>query len=115
MRKRYIPSPTGEELKRQGMAVAAAAAPNWFKIAMDCIRAFAATGNWFTSEDVTDKIGLPRGGVLLHRNNAVGAAFSYAARKGIIVRVSYEKSRRPVSHAHVMAVWVGRRRTIPVA
>ena len=41
-----------------------------------------------------------------NRNNAVGAAFSGAARRGIITRIGYRPSTRVLAHGRVVAVWV---------
>jgi hypothetical protein len=97
----------GEQLKALGMHMAANAVPTWLDQAHAAVRYLAATGCWFTSEDVTQIVGLPRGDVGQHRNNAVGAVMSAEARAGTIVRVGYEKSKRPVSHAAVLSRWVG--------
>jgi hypothetical protein len=97
----------GEQRKQQGMDMAAEAVPTWLDMAHAAVRHLAATGSHFTSEDVTALVGLPRGTVGQHRNNAVGAVMSAEARAGTIQRQGYQRSRRPVSHAAVLSVWVG--------
>lgn len=99
----------GETLKQHGMEQAADAEPTWVEQAHAAVRYLANTGRFFTSEDVTALVGLPRGAVGQHRNNAVGAVMSAAARAGTIQRCGYEQSKRPVSHAAVLSVWVGAR------
>lgn len=61
----------------------------------------------FTSEDVLETVGLPRGEIGQHRNNAVGALMAGMARKGVIRRFGYTQSTRPSSHAAVLSQWVG--------
>jgi hypothetical protein len=97
----------GQERKQHGMDTAAEAVPTWLDMAHAAVRHLAATGNCFTSEDVTALVGLPRGQIGQHRNNAVGAVMAQAARAGIIRRHGYQQSRRPVSHAAVLSVWQG--------
>jgi hypothetical protein len=97
----------GDNRKREGMDRAAKAEPTWTDLARAAVRHLAAKGCEFTSEDVTALVGLPRGGVGLHRNNAVGAIMSAEARAGVIERVRYDTSKRAISHSHVSTVWVG--------
>lgn len=97
----------GEQLKLFGMEQALAAAPDWAAQARVVIRVLAMSGQPFTSEDLVEAIGLPRGHVGQHRNNAVGAAFSAAARKGEITRIGYAKADRHTLHAAVISVWIG--------
>lgn len=63
----------------------------------------------FTSEDVLEAVGLPRGGISQHRNNAVGGLMGGLAKAGLIRRAGYVQSRRPTSHAHVLTAWQGTR------
>lgn len=104
----------GEYLKRQGMGIAAEALPTWVDLARYVVRQLAATGEQFTSEDVTAVVGLPRGEVGQHRNNAVGAVMSGEARAGVIKRLGYRNSKRAVSHSAVLSVWVGAGRDNPL-
>ena len=101
--------PSGDQLKMEGMAMAEEAVPKWSDLALQTIRDLANTGRPFTSEDVTERIGLPRGGVATNRNNAVGAAMSGAARRGIIRKTGYRNATRPELHSAVVAVWIGAR------
>jgi len=64
-------------------------------------------GTLFTSEDIIDQIGLPSGGVRMHGNNAVGAMMSAVAKRGLAVKSGrHTRSRRRVSHATEVPVWV---------
>jgi hypothetical protein len=87
-----------------GAQVATDNTPTWSELAQSWI-SDQAPGTVFTSEDMTAALGLPRGGVGQHRNNAVGAAILAASRHGVIHRTGYTQSRRPESHAAVIAVW----------
>jgi|SRR5262245_36291101 len=100
---------TGEQLKLDGMQTAADAVPNWYELAYAALCDLARSGREFTSEDVTARVGLPRGEVETNRNNAVGALMSACARQGIIRRVGYRKAERSDLHAAVVGVWVGLR------
>lgn len=61
-------------------------------------------GRQFTSEDLTDAIGLPRR-VGTNRNNAVGAAMQTASGRRIIKRVGYTTATRKESHGRALTVW----------
>jgi len=97
----------GERLKADGMAIAVAAVPTWAAQARWAIDILAATGADFTSEDLVDLVGLPRGRPGTNRNNAVGAAFSGAARRGVIHEVGRRNASRPALHARRLTVWRG--------
>jgi hypothetical protein len=100
--------PLGERLAQRGQAQAMSsdAAWEWSRRAELAIRELAATGTPFTSDDLVRLAGLPSYGV--NRNNAVGAFFTSASKRGLIERTgSYKKSRRAVSHGRMIAVWVG--------
>jgi hypothetical protein len=97
----------GDELKDEGMSLAAAAAAEWSAMARDCLEYLAARGTPFTSEDLVRLVGLPRGKVGSNRNNAVGAAISGAARRGLIVEVGRVNARRSPSHSARLTIWQG--------
>ena len=66
----------------------------------------AATGAHFTSEDVVDEVGLPRGETGMNLNNAVGAMMNALARKGVIVKTDERRmSKRSSSNGAELAVW----------
>lgn len=61
----------------------------------------------FTSEDIVEAIGLPRGDVGSNQNNAVGGTMNAIARAGLARSTGeYVKSKRPSSHSAVIALWV---------
>lgn len=78
--------------------------PAWKAMADQEIIRLARLGIHFNAQDVTDAVGLPA------RPNAVGARFSAASRRGIIVPVGYAQSTRPDRHASRMLVWQGTER-----
>jgi hypothetical protein len=89
----------------QERAAAAEGAWSWGMRAHDVIAELARSGAEFTVDDLTSRIGLPSAGT--NANNAVGAVFSSAAKRGEIVRVGYRPSRRVVGHGRVVAIWTG--------
>lgn len=97
----------GDQLKADGMAYAEAGALLWSLRARWAIEWLADQHVEFTSENLTNLVGLPRGRIGKDRNNAVGAAISAAARRRTIRRVRYEKATRPGSHSAVVGVWIG--------
>lgn len=100
--------PAGQAAKDTGLHAAGAADRvwEWRNRALDAIRDLAATGLPFTADEVIAAVGLPDVGP--NRNNAVGAVFSAAAKRGWIVKTGhYRPSRRVLAHARVVAVWVG--------
>lgn len=108
---RSNPATTGLARKAEGQALAADAAPDdWTDRFRSALRELAATGEPFTSEDVTDRAGLPAGGIGTNRNNAVGAlmASAGAARPKLIRKTGrHVPSRRPSSHAATLTEWIG--------
>ena len=99
--------PTGDELKGAGMDLALQAVPDWFERAQVALGVLASSGMTFTAEDLVYLVGLPRPDEEADRNNAVGAAFSAAARRRIIQRVGFRNSGTARSHARTLAIWVG--------
>ena len=66
------------------------------------IRHLADFGLEFTSDDVRAAgLGEP------HHDNAWGARFIAAKRRGEIVRVGYRQSTRPAGHARPVSIWRG--------
>ena len=60
----------------------------------------------FTSEDVLQRVGLPRPAGTSNANNAVGAMMSGLAKRGIIRKTSKRRpSTRTSSHGREIAVW----------
>jgi hypothetical protein len=93
-----------EALKARGQALADSSQPLAWKNNVDAVIAMLArSGRPFTSDDVSAITGdSPTGS-----QGAMGSRFTTAARRGIIVRVGYVKSRRPSVHAHPVAQWRG--------
>lgn len=60
----------------------------------------------FTSEDVLERVGLPRPDGTSNANNAVGAMMSGLARRGVIRKTAKRRpSVRASSHGREIAVW----------
>lgn len=60
----------------------------------------------FTSEDVLERVGLPRPTGHSNANNAVGAMMTVLARQGVIRKTAKRRpSTRPSSHGREIAVW----------
>lgn len=98
----------GENLKAEGVAVVAEHNEAWMDAVLAVIRRKAALPSFeFTVENirrscVTAGINAPK------HPNAWGAAFSVAAKQGLIVRTGYTKNALPSAHARVVAVWKGK-------
>lgn len=104
----------GQHRKRTGMARALSARDEWRERARVAVRALAASGVPFTSEDVVARVGLPTGAVGTNANNAVGALVSAAARAGVIEPTGrLVASGRPSSHGATLREWRGVRRDDP--
>ena len=95
----------GTALKNEGMARALDASMPWPDMAMAWMNA-RNRGDTFTSEDVTNAIGLPRGDVGKDTNNAVGAVMNAAARATLIRRIGYVSATRRNSHGAAIGLWV---------
>lgn len=96
----------GVARKEAGMGRAErSATPSGYVAAFDDrVKALAASGVEFTSEDVTTTVGLPPDS----SGSAVGARMNAAAKRGLIVKVGRRvKARRPNQHAAMLEVWRG--------
>ena len=96
----------GEQLKAQGTEVVASHNEEWAEQAIDLIKSFARSSSTFTVQDVrtcqlAEWLGQPK------HPNAWGAAFSVAAKQGLIVRVGYVKNGLASAHSRVVAQWRG--------
>lgn len=89
----------------EGMERAGHRAYDWSARAADHLEYLARTGRAFTADDLTAAVGLPSVGP--GQNNAVGAAFAAARKRGVIVRVGYMPSKRITGHGRVVAIWQG--------
>lgn len=79
--------------------------------AITLIKGFAQADVEFTVEDVRRASAYL---VELLHPNAWGAAFSAAAKQGLIVRCGYTKNKLASAHARVVAVWKGARPSIKI-
>jgi hypothetical protein len=95
-------------LKQAGMAQALEPVLEWKQQADAAIRQLAATGELFTSEDVTARVGQPTDADGRARPNAVGAIINANARKGIIERIGFVKATRANQHSALISQWRGK-------
>ena len=92
--------PTATELRDQGIALVTMNHEEWIADAVEVIRQIAREGRPFTSDDVWKRMSAPS------QPNAVGAAMRVAKSAKIIKATGqYVQSKRPSSHARVIAVW----------
>jgi hypothetical protein len=96
----------GDRLKEKGMGVAeqaeAMTGSDWNSRADAVIRSLALARHPFTSEDVTERVGLPRS------SGAVGARMNAASRRGVIKWTGRMASaNRPNQHSALLKVWQG--------
>lgn len=82
-------------------------AGDWATAAKHAIWELASSGRPFTSEDVTNLVGLPNDS-RANRNNAVGAIIQGVARQYGLKRVDMTKARNPQSHGRLLTVWQGK-------
>lgn len=75
---------------------------DWRQAALEEIERLAADGRDFGADDVVAEVGQP------DSPGAVGAAFSRAAKAGLIRVVGYTTSRRIGRHGSLVRVWRGR-------
>ena len=84
---------------------------DWQTAAKNAIWELAGSGKPFTSEDVTDLVGLPDA---THKpngaNNSVGALLNRVAKTYGLRRVDMAKARNPQAHGRLLTVWQGRYR-----
>ena len=101
----------GENRKAAGQDKVAENNEEWMHYALTVIARHAATGNEFTVEDIRNStLHLLSGRIPFPQPkspNAWGAAFSAAAKQGLIVRTGYTKNKLASAHSRVVAVWKG--------
>lgn len=82
---------------------------SWNKAAWDCLIRHAGTGDWFTSDDIIEQVGVPdTSGTPNAGNNRIGQMIRKAAEQGLIYhdgRVT--KSRRKSRHKGAIRLWRG--------
>lgn len=102
--------PAGRAARDAGAAQAdsSAAADEWRPGAIAVLRELALSGQPFTADDLVERAGLPLQSET-NANNAVGALFSAASKKGLIERMGDTQSKRVAGHARRLSVWRGSR------
>jgi hypothetical protein len=93
----------GQRRKREGIERIGenpAEAP-WRARALPVLRDLARSGDEFTSEDVTAKVGQPP------HPNSVGSLMNTASRQGWIRRSGFVQAERPNQHAALVSRWIG--------
>lgn len=95
----------GENRKAEGVATVTEHNEAWMEEAIHAIDvlAFTRAGGTFTVEDLRRLCPEPKS------PNAWGAAFSVAAKKGLIVACGYTANKLPSAHARIVRVWRGKR------
>lgn len=83
---------------------------DWKQAAKHVLFELAASGQPFTSETITDRVGLPNPGAGTNRNNAVGALIQAHATRLGLRRVDLAKARNPQANGRTLTVWQGRSR-----
>ena len=98
----------GEALKDEGQARVLGNSPAFREQVRALIIEYARRGEPFTSTDLRAAAAV-RGIAEPSHPNAWGAAFTSAAKLGIIEKTGdYEKSPVPTCHAAIVALWVGK-------
>lgn len=82
-------------------------AGDWKQQATHALYELAHSGRPFTSEDLTDMVGLPNDSSA-NRNNSVGAFINANAKRYGLRRTDLAKARNPQAHGRLLAVWIGR-------
>ncbi len=94
---------TGTQLKEQGQRQALnhanAVIPSWSDMAVRKIAELAGIARWITADDLRGTLPAPP------HHNAIGAAFSRAAKMGLIQKIGYDKARHKSAHGRVVMVW----------
>lgn len=94
---------TGNELKDRGQQSALDHAdrviPSWSDVAVATITQMAKLTGWITADDIRGVLPDPP------HHNAIGAAFSKAAKMGLIKKVGYDKAKHKSAHGRVVMVW----------
>ena len=99
----------GEQLKDNGVQQVAEHDPLWIKKVLTLIILTSEDTETFTADDIRYRA-TDEGWSQPKHPNAWGAAFSTAAKMGLIERVGYRPSATPSAHARVVAVWRGKTR-----
>lgn len=98
----------GKQRGEQGQHQAASAddAASWWQSAWAALLHLASKGEPFTSEHITELVGLPRRSAT-GANSAMGALIGTASRAHIIKLVGTVPASRPISHGAQIGLWLG--------
>ena len=77
----------------------------WKEAADKVIQYYIRRNKPFTSEDITDQIGLPAGSTKMNKNNAVGAIILKYSKSRRIYQCGTRPARNKSSHGHELKVW----------
>jgi len=103
IRKLFGAAKTGPELRDEGAQLVEDHTPDdWKDRANAEINRMASLGFPFTAENVREVVGSP-----INHQNAMGAVFLNARRKGIITRIGYIQGKRTSAHARMLAQYKG--------
>jgi hypothetical protein len=94
----------GLDAKEKGQTRALVNKSEWAEAAAKWVRN-QPNGAIITSENITQAIGLPSGGVGQHKNNSVGASMTAMSKLGLIRHMGYQKSKIKHSHGAVLSIW----------
>lgn len=84
---------------------------DWHTRAKNAIWELAGQGRPFTSEDITDLVGLPDPTNRPNgANNSVGLLLNQVAKRYGLRRVNMTKARNPQSNGRLLTVWQGKPR-----
>lgn len=96
-----FPQSPGDQRKREGIERVLLRTPSEYKLRFEQLVKSFASGQRFTSETVTARIGQPP-----HHPNSVGALISALARAGLIRATGKRvKALRPNQHSAKLEVW----------
>lgn len=87
-----------------GQAAALSTKTAWAATALEWVLRLPA-GTVFTSEDVTEAVGLPAGEIGTNMNNAVGAFMAGLRRRDLVELAGYVNSQRRSSHSGLLRQW----------
>lgn len=91
---------SGEQLKLRGIQKVEKRNHAWINRSIEIIQGMAS-GELLCIDDLRGKLfSLPS------HHNAFGALMSAASKRGLVKRISYEKSRRPEAHSRMVATWI---------
>lgn len=99
---------SGENLKAEGVATVAENNEAWMDGVLDVIRFWASSGMEFTVQNVRAQYNTLEHATTPKSPNAWGAAFSVAAKQGLIVRVGYQPNKIASAHSRIVATWKGK-------